>query len=118
MNLRAFFHKPFDEHFHVPSDQKSHANKMLSKCSNPGCSATFRRLQTGKLFRFDSPNRRWSEDRSTRKSPRGVEFFWLCEACAGRFTLVSNSTEGTRVISLGGSRAGSRYRVIGFRAKR
>jgi hypothetical protein len=102
MNLRALFHKPTDEHFHVPSDQKSHANKMLSKCSNPGCSATFRRLQTGKLFRFDSPNRRLSEDSSTPKSPLGVEFFWLCEACAAKFTLVSNSTEGTRVVSIAG----------------
>jgi hypothetical protein len=77
---------------------------MLSKCSNPGCSATFRRLQTGKLFRFDSPNRRWSENSSTPKSPRGVEFFRLCEACAGKFRLVSNATEGTRVISMEGAR--------------
>src|SRR5256885_1718482 len=76
--------------------------QMLSKCSNPGCSATFRRLQTGKLFHFDSPNRRLSEDSSSPKSPRGVEFFWLCEACAAKFTLVSNSTEGTRVVSIAG----------------
>jgi hypothetical protein len=75
---------------------------MLSKCSNPGCSATFRRLQTGKLFRFDSPNGRPSRDGSTPKSPRGVEFFWLCEACAAKVTLVSNSTEGTRVVAIAG----------------
>ena len=102
MNLRALFHKPSDGYFPVPSDQKSHGEQMLSKCSNPGCSATFRRLQTGKLFRFDSPNRRWSDDSSTPKPPRGVEFFWLCEACAAMFTVVSNSTEGTRVVSIAG----------------
>jgi hypothetical protein len=107
MNLRALFHKSSDQHFPVPSDQKSHATQMLSKCSNPGCAATFRRLQTGKLFRFDSPNRRPSGDGSIPKSPRGVEFFWLCEACAGKFTLVSNSTEGTRVISIGGRARGA-----------
>src|SRR5713226_3439634 len=76
--------------------------QMLSKCSNPGCSATFRRLQTGKLFRFDSLNRRPSRDGSTPKSPRGVEFFWLCEVCAAKVTLVSNSTEGTRVVAIAG----------------
>ena len=81
--------------------------QMLSKCSNPGCSATFRRLQTGKLFRFDSPNRRRFGDSTTPKSPRGVELFWLCEGCAAQFTLVSNSTQGTRVISIAGRARGA-----------
>ena len=90
---------------------------MLSKCSNPGCSATFRRLQIGKLFRFDSPHRRRPEGSSTPKSPRGVEFFWLCEACAANFTLVSNLTEGTRVVSIAGRARGAAARIIGFREK-
>ena len=107
MDLRANFHKPPDEHFPVLSDQKSHANKMLSKCSNPGCSATFRRLHTGKLFRFDSPYRPHPGDGTFSKSPRGVEFFWLCEACTAKFTLVSNTTEGTRVVSIPGRARGA-----------
>jgi hypothetical protein len=80
---------------------------MLAKCSNPGCSATFRRLQIGKLFRFDSPNRLLSGDSTFSKSPRGLEFFWLCEACAAKFTLVSNSTEGTRVVAIAGRARGT-----------
>ena len=80
---------------------------MLSKCSNPGCSATFLRLQIGKLYRFDSPNRLLSGDSTLSKSPRGIEFFWLCEACAATFTLVSNSTEGTRVVAIAGRARGA-----------
>jgi hypothetical protein len=102
MNLRALFHRPAGDHFPVPFGPETARQKMLSKCSNPGCSASFRHLHTGKLFRFDSPNRRPSGDGGVRKSPRGVEFFWLCEACAKRFTLVSNSKEGTRVVAFAG----------------
>ena len=102
MNLRALSHKLRSERFPVPSKWEITREQMLSKCSNPGCSATFHRLHTGKLFHFESPHRRRSEDGGTPKSPWGVEFFWLCEACAATFTLVSNSTEGTRVVSIAG----------------
>ncbi len=80
---------------------------MLSKCSNPGCSACFRRLHTGKLFRFDSPNGRRSGDDTTPKTTRGAEFFWLCEACAAKFTLVLDAAVGTRVVSLAGRALGA-----------
>jgi hypothetical protein len=107
LNLRALFHRPANEDFPVPFGLEITRGQMLSKCSNPGCSATFRRLRTGKLFRFDSPHRQLSENGTIPKPPRGVEFFWLCETCAPNFTLVSNSTEGTRVVSIAGRARGA-----------
>jgi len=54
---------------------------MLSKCSNPECSTRFLYLHSGKVFRLnaDPP----SEPRRRRR-----EYFWLCDDCATRMTLV------------------------------
>ena len=57
---------------------------MLAKCANPTCSAPFRYLHEGKLFRLDlgagppSPGGRL---------PRNLQYFWLCERCACTMTL-------------------------------
>jgi len=59
---------------------------MLSKCANPGCPASFRYLHAGKLFRFDT-GLESPAHRTTEKATRRLEFFWLCEECAGRLTL-------------------------------
>ena len=63
---------------------------MLSKCLNPQCSAIFRYLGEGRLFRID-----YSESDRRRNAPAGgapvlcavekrrpVEHFWLCAECA------------------------------------
>jgi hypothetical protein len=44
---------------------------MVSKCSNPNCSAEFMYLGDGKLFEFES-----ASSRATR------DFHWLCNECA------------------------------------
>ena len=98
MNLRAFFHQPADEHFTVPSNRESRVLEMVSKCSNPFCSAAFLYLHTGKLFRFDTPNGPQAKD--SPRVPKKIEFFWLCDACVTRFTVVQEAAAGTRVISL------------------
>lgn len=58
---------------------------MLAKCANPTCSAPFRYLHEGKLFRLDlgagPPSRR-------EHVPRRLQYFWLCEQCARTMTLV------------------------------
>jgi hypothetical protein len=63
---------------------------MVSKCSNPACSASFRYLHEGKLFRMavmpDNPN--FALDPGTKKSSHRIEFFWLCEECAPEMTLI------------------------------
>ena len=76
---------------------------MLSKCSNPNCSSSFRYLHAGKLFRFDTPRRQGSE--ASSKPANGIEFFWLCESCSGKFTLVPDPASGTRVVALARSAA-------------
>jgi len=54
---------------------------MLTKCSNPSCSARFRSLQDGRLFYLESdPVLR--PDNSNR-----VEYFWLCGRCSSATTL-------------------------------
>ncbi len=67
---------------------------MLSKCANPSCSARFRYLHTGQLFRIERPlegrtsNGSELEERLTaKKGPRHVEFFWLCDECSELMTL-------------------------------
>lgn len=54
---------------------------MLGKCSNPSCSAPFRYLQNGQLFRLEAdPLLRTS----TFNKP---EYFWLCDHCSSTMTL-------------------------------
>jgi hypothetical protein len=66
---------------------------MISKCANPTCSARFRYLHEGKLFRFDREAKADSQpllgfDPTLRKHSPGVEFFWLCTKCAANLTLI------------------------------
>jgi hypothetical protein len=55
--------------------------ESLAKCNNPSCSALFRSLQDGRLFRLES-NPVLRTDNSNR-----VEYFWLYDRCASRVTL-------------------------------
>jgi len=73
---------------------------MVSKCSNPRCSASFLYLHTGKLFRFDTPDGREAADWDAPKPINRVQFFWLCEACVMEFTLVKDAGLGARVVAL------------------
>ena len=66
---------------------------MVSKCANPDCSATFHYFHKGRLFRMETeagPERRrtMGDDQATRKPLRRLEFYWLCEDCAEKMTLV------------------------------
>jgi len=54
---------------------------MLGKCSNPSCSASFRYLQEGLLFRLEA-------DPALRlPNPKQPEYYWLCHSCASAMTL-------------------------------
>jgi hypothetical protein len=54
---------------------------MLAKCTNRSCSASFRRLKDGRLFRLETDPTLWSS-----QSNRG-EYFWLCDRCSPSMTL-------------------------------
>ena len=75
---------------------------MVSKCANPDCSASFRYFHQGKLFRVESSaglerRRAMGSDGEPRKPIRRLEFFWLCEDCAAKMTLVFNKQSGVAV---------------------
>jgi phage terminase large subunit GpA-like protein len=76
---------------------------MLSKCANPECSATFRYLSLGKVFRAEIPagiDRRratMGDGDSMNKALRRLEFYWLCEHCARKMTLVFDKEAGVTV---------------------
>jgi phage terminase large subunit GpA-like protein len=53
---------------------------MLGKCANPPCSASFRRLGDGSLFRLEP-------DLRLRLSTPKTEYFWLCPTCSEVMTL-------------------------------
>jgi hypothetical protein len=54
---------------------------MLAKCANPSCSASFRYLYEGRLFRLDT-------FASLRSSNLLIpEYFWLCGRCSPVMTL-------------------------------
>ena len=54
---------------------------MLGKCTNPSCSASFRSLKEGRLFRLENDPTLRSCNVST------PEYFWLCHRCASTMTL-------------------------------
>ena len=75
---------------------------MVAKCANPDCSATFRYFHTGKLFRVETSagldrRRAMGQDAAESKPMRRLEFFWLCNECAGRMTVVFDRDLGVTV---------------------
>jgi len=86
---------------------------MLSKCANPTCSAQFRYLHDGKVFRVDLEERAAARtpvrhappaDLAVARIPVGIagpqllssqntrrpEYFWLCGTCSEQMTLGSD----------------------------
>jgi hypothetical protein len=66
---------------------------VVSKCANPECAATFRYFHLGKLFRLEIDSgldrrRSLGTDDALRKPLRRIEFYWLCENCSRRMTIV------------------------------
>jgi len=65
---------------------------MLSKCTNPECSTRFLYMRGGKLFRWDQlqgvKDPGVKSGLTIKKESRRVEFFWLCDKCAPRMTVV------------------------------
>jgi len=54
---------------------------MVAKCSNPSCSAPFRYLGDGRLFRLETDPALGSSELNK------VEYFWLCHHCLSTMTL-------------------------------
>jgi hypothetical protein len=73
---------------------------MISKCANPQCSAPFRYLRDGKLFRVDLDQLESvsAAQNDSDKPWHRVEHFWLCGRCAATMTLVAG--KGKRVTAV------------------
>ena len=70
---------------------------MLAKCSNPSCSAPFRYLGNGKLFRLE-------EDPALRTCQSNRrEYFWLCDGCSSTMTRHLGEDETVVAVPLPGS---------------
>ena len=70
---------------------------MVSKCANPACSAPFRYLHEGKLFRIERSIQKNSDqehDSIGKKQAAHVEFFWLCKDCSQTLTLIFEKNVG------------------------
>ena len=61
---------------------------MLAKCLNPICSQTFRYLSDGRIFHLEIPV---AGDTVTS---RRREYFWLCDSCCAKFTVVLKNGTG------------------------
>jgi hypothetical protein len=80
---------------------------MLSKCLNPQCTARFRYLWEGRLFRVDLSEVRRRKSAPTGRTPlacinrhlRPVEHFWLCASCAARMTVEASESQ-VRLVAL------------------
>ena len=75
---------------------------MVSKCANPDCAVPFRYFHQGKLFRFEAeagPERRrvMGPESSDTKHMRRLEFYWLCDHCASKMTVVEQKGTGVSV---------------------
>jgi hypothetical protein len=75
---------------------------MLSKCANPKCPVSFRRLGRGRLFRFEvrlpsKSCRDVPDSVCSSKSGHASVFFWLCENCKLTNTLSFDSVRGLTV---------------------
>jgi hypothetical protein len=75
---------------------------MVSQCANPGCPSVFLYLHAGKVFRVEveSPNPGASgsgKDAKSKKPARRAEFFWLCEDCSAKMTLVFHPDGGIKI---------------------
>lgn len=74
---------------------------MLFKCANPSCSSRLRRLTEGKLFLVESTGLKNPGGVDCRKkTPRRIEYFWLCNPCSSVLTLTADSRGGIDVLPL------------------
>jgi hypothetical protein len=75
---------------------------MISKCANPACSAPFRYLRDGKLFRvnLDLLESATTAQNESDKPWHRLEHFWLCGRCAATMTLVAEKGRGVIAVPL------------------
>ena len=76
---------------------------MLEKCANPKCSAVFRKIGDGKLFRVPRVGTEPGPSGRAKKTVT-MEHFWLCSKCAETMTLGIDRHRNVKVIPLRSAR--------------
>jgi hypothetical protein len=76
----------------VPSHPARKEVDVLAKCANPSCAASFRYLQEGTLFRFES------EPVEGVPGAKETEYFWLCPNCAEKMILRLDASSKIRLV--------------------
>ena len=64
---------------------------MIATCANPACNEPFRYFRSGKIFMLEAND--LDPGSKTDPSKRGIEYFWLCGACAPAMHLM-RTTDG------------------------
>ena len=64
---------------------------MVTKCVNPSCATEFRYFRGGKLFHVAPNSRAMTHDADFQGHSNVIEFFWLCEACSSKITIVPDN---------------------------
>jgi len=70
---------------------------MVSKCANPSCSATFRYLREGTIFRVAAGPT--APEKDSLPGTPSHERFWLCSKCSMKMTIISHA-QGILVVPL------------------
>jgi hypothetical protein len=79
---------------------------MVSKCANPGCTASFLYFREGRLFEIEVTTNQASNPANSQKKPhRKVEYFWLCSNCATKLTVKADREHGIVTVPLAGNAA-------------
>ena len=79
---------------------------MLSHCANEKCGKPFLRLREGKLFLVETEQVTKPGESvvppfvRARQTQRLVEHYWLCDECAGKWTLIYNHVRGIELAPL------------------
>ena len=79
---------------------------MLSHCANEQCHKPFLRLREGKLFLVETERLTKPGESSAppfvraKQHPRRVEHYWLCNDCAGEWTLIYDKEHGVALAPL------------------
>jgi len=82
------------------------ADATMTKCANPGCSATLQSFSDGRFFSFEVISISVAANDDNRspfdEKPRTQSLqYWLCGACATRFSLAMEPARGLRLVSVG-----------------
>ncbi len=72
---------------------------MLAKCANPSCPNRFHYLRDGRLFQMETGL--GPQPVGEKKQTHKIEYFWLCNRCAGEMTLAYEPGKGVIAVPLG-----------------